>query len=258
MYPKKFKITSTFFGVLLFSVSVFAQKSLKTNDEKLYLRADKLAHQNIILDGHVDLPYRLKISKFRLTKEFTGIPVSSSEGDFDYMRAKKGGLSAPFMSIYVPSEHQKTPGTSKQVADSLIDMVNFITSNNPDKFALAFSPDDIERNFRKGLISLPMGMENGSPLENDLKNVEYFYKKGIRYITLTHGKDNLICDTSYDTTRTWKGLSPFGREVVKEMNRVGMMVDVSHISDETFFQVMELSEAPCIASHSSCRFFTPG
>ena len=243
--------------VLLFTRQVAAQ-SKKLSDEQILRKADKLAHQNIILDGHVDLPYHLRIKNFRLTKEFLGIPVSSTEGDFDYVRAKKGGLSAPFMSIYVPSENQKIPGSSKQLADSLIDMVQGIVKAHPDKFQLANSPDDIERNFKKGIISLPMGMENGSPVENDLKNVQYFYNRGIRYITLTHGKDNLICDSSYDTTHTWHGMSGFGREVVKEMNRVGIMVDVSHISDDTFWQVMELSKAPCIASHSSCRYFTPG
>jgi membrane dipeptidase len=88
--------------------------------------------------------------------------------------------------------------------------------------------------------------------------VAYFQKRGIRYITLTHATDNQICDSAYDTTRTWNGLSPFGREVVLEMNRAGIMVDISHVSDSTFYQVMALSKVPCIASHSSLRYFTPG
>lgn len=102
-----------------------------------------------------------------------------------------------------------------------------------------------------------MGMENGAPVGNDINNVKYFYDRGIRYITLTHGKDNQICDSSYDSVHTWNGLSPFGREVVAEMNRVGIMVDISHVDDSTFYQVMKLTKAPCIASHSSCRKFTP-
>ncbi|MDZ7648508.1 MAG: membrane dipeptidase [Cytophagales bacterium] len=92
---------------------------------------------------------------------------------------------------------------------------------------------------------------------NDLANVKYFYDRGIRYITLTHSKDNQICDSSGDTTRTWGGLSPFGREVVSEMNRVGIMVDISHVDDSTFYQVMKHTKAPAIASHSSCRAFAP-
>jgi membrane dipeptidase len=100
-------------------------------------------------------------------------------------------------------------------------------------------------------------MENGAPLESD-QDVEHFYKRGIRYVTLTHALDNHICDSSYDTTHTWHGLSPFGKELVVDLNRAGIMVDVSHISDEAFYQVIAISKAPVIASHSSCRYFTPG
>lgn len=103
-----------------------------------------------------------------------------------------------------------------------------------------------------------MGLENGTPIDENLENIDYLYGQGIRYITLTHGTDNHISDSSYDTTRTWNGLSPFGREVVKKMNETGIMVDVSHISDSAFYDVMEFSKAPVIASHSSCRHFTPG
>ncbi len=226
-------------------------------EKKLDKVANKLAHEFIITDGHVDLPYRLNIINFRFTKEFIGIPIETDKGDFDYKRAKKGGLDAPFMSIYIPASYQETGG-AKEFADSLIDMVYGVAANHPDKFAVAFSPDQVEEHFKKGLISLPMGMENGAPVEDDLSNVEYFFKRGIRYITLTHSKDNQICDSSYDDTGTWGGLSDFGREVVKEMNRVGIMVDISHVSDNTFYQVMELTKAPVIASHSSCRKFTPG
>lgn len=220
-------------------------------------KSQSLAEEFIIVDGHVDLPYRLKVKNFRLEREFLGIPIDSGEGDFDYERAKKGGLDAPFMSIYIPSSYQETGG-AKALADSLIDMVQGIIAAHPDKFAPGRSPQEIEQNFEQGLISLPMGMENGAPLGDDLSNVRYFHERGIRYITLTHAKDNQICDSSYDTTRTWNGLSEYGRQVVREMNRIGIMIDVSHISDSTFWQVMELSRAPVIASHSSARVFTPG
>ena len=227
------------------------------DEAALRKKADDLAHKYIITDGHVDLPYRLKIINFRLEKEFLGIPLKTDKGDFDLERAKKGGLDAPFMSIYIPASYQKTGG-AKVFADSLIDMVAGIADAHPDKFAITTSPAQARANFEKGILSLPMGMENGAPVEDDLKNVAYFHERGIRYITLTHSKDNQICDSSYDSTRTWNGLSPFGREVVKEMNRVGIMVDISHVSDSTFYQVMEMTDVPCIASHSSCRKFTPG
>lgn len=227
-----------------------------TEEARLREKADQLAHRFIITDGHVDLPYRLRVQNFRLEREYIGIPVQTEEGDFDYVRAKKGGLDAPFMSIFIPASYQD--GRAKLLADSLIGMVRSIAEAHPDKFALANSPAEVEANFSKGLISLPMGMENGAPIEGDLRNVGYFHQRGIRYITLTHSKDNHICDSSYDTTHTWNGLSPFGREVVLEMNRAGIMVDISHVSDSTFWQVMEISRAPCIASHSSCRRYTPG
>jgi membrane dipeptidase len=229
----------------------------QSSPDSLAQLAQTIAHRYIITDGHVDLPYRLRIQNFRPTKEFLGIPLQTDEGDFDYERSKAGGLDAPFMSIYIPASYQETGG-AKEFADSLIDMVTSIVEAHPDKFMLANSPADVKAAFAAGKIALPMGMENGAPIEDELANVAYFRKRGIDYITLTHSKDNLICDSSYDTTRTWNGLSPFGREVVAEMNRVGIMVDISHVSDSTFWQVMELSEAPCIASHSSARKFTPG
>ena len=227
------------------------------SDVELRAHADSLAHSTIIIDGHVDLPYRLKVNNFRLERELLGIPVETDEGDFDYVRAVKGGLDAPFMSIYIPSGLQEEVGESPALADSLVEMVKGIIEAHPDKFALAMSPDDVERNFAEGIMSLPMGMENGSPIEDKLERVEEYYNKGIRYITLTHAKDNLISDSSYDTMATNGGLSPFGEEVVREMNRVGIMVDVSHISDSAFWDVMEITDVPVIASHSSVRYFTP-
>jgi membrane dipeptidase len=182
----------------------------------------------------------------------------TSDGDFDYPRAKDGGLDAPFMSIYVPVEYQETGG-AKAVADSLIDMVEGITSDHPDKFAIATSPNEIKAQFEKGLISLPMGIENGAAVANKLSDVQYFYDRGVRYITLAHAKDNKLSDSSYDTTAdTHNGLSDYGVNVVNEMNRFGMMVDVSHITDSAFYDVIDATEAPVIASHSSCRHFTPG
>ncbi len=227
-------------------------------DEQLRKIADSLAHAYIITDGHVDLPFRLKVKNFRLEREYLGIPVSTTDGDFDYERAKKGGLDAPFMSIYIPASYQQKPDMGKSLADSLIDMVRGIATAHPDKFALAGSPAEVEKNFAEGKISLPMGMENGAPIGNDLANIQYFYDRGIRYITLTHSKDNQICDSSYDTLNTWNGLSPFGEQVVREMNRVGIMVDISHVSDSTFYDVLKITSVPVIASHSSLRHFTPG
>tara|TARA_Y100000590_G_scaffold82894_2_gene92414 strand:+ start:8616 stop:9806 length:1191 start_codon:yes stop_codon:yes gene_type:complete len=221
-----------------------------SNDAALKKRAYELAHEFIITDGHIDVPWRLNDG-------YEDLSVRTEGGDFDYVRAKEGGLDAPFMSIYVPSSYQETGG-AKEKADSLIDLVQRIADDHPDKFEVATSVADVNRIFADGKIALPMGMENGAPILDDLSNIQYFYDRGIRYITLTHAKDNLICDSSYDTTNTWGGLSPFGREVVKEMNRVGIMVDISHVTDEVINQVLDMTDVPVIASHSSCRHFTPG
>ncbi|MFQ5640195.1 MAG: dipeptidase [bacterium] len=220
-------------------------------DAELYQRAVEIAHSTIIIDGHVDVPYRLN-------EEMEDISDSTAKGDFDYPRARSGGFDVPFMSIYIPAEYQKTPGLSKRHAEKLIAMMDSVIIANPDKFALSGNPDEVRKNFGKGLVSFSYGMENGSGIEDDLANVEHFYNKGIRYITLTHSKKNLICDSSYDPEKGWNGLSDFGRQVVAEMNRLGIMVDISHVSDSTFYQVLRLSRVPVVCSHSSCRVFTPG
>lgn len=237
--------------ICLCSVSLTAQP--KQSNEQLRARANELAQRFIIVDTHVDIPYRL-------SAKWEDISQRTQSGEFDYVRAKEGGLNAPFMSIYVPSDRERDGKFygARSLADSLIDMVEGFVKKWPDKFAIAYSPSDVLMHFKQGTISLPMGMENGSPIEGSLDNLRHFYRRGIRYITLTHGKDNHICDSSYDTTRTWKGLSPFGKQVVAEMNRLGIMVDISHLSDDAAKQAIAITKAPVIASHSSCRAFTPG
>lgn len=235
--------------LMLISVNSILIPQNNTDDE-LYKKAVELAHKFIIIDTHVDVPYRLQ-------KKWEDISQKTSGGHFDFERAKLGGLDVPFMSIYIPAEYEKKGG-AKKLADSLIDLVESFQTKFPHKFAVAVSTEDVQNQFKQGLISLPMGMENGSAIEGDLKNLRHFYKRGIRYITLTHSKNNHICDSSYDKTKKWRGLSPFGEKVVAEMNRLGIMVDISHVSDDTFYEVLKITKTPVIASHSSCRHFTPG
>jgi len=220
-------------------------------------KADSLAQMIIIADGHIDLPYKMRAYEEGWEAYLQLLDQNMPFDEFDLPRAVAGGLNAPFMSIYIPPTYQETGG-AKALADSLIESVESIVNTYPENFALAANPHDVEANFKAKKISLPLGMENGAGIEGDLENLQYFFDRGIRYITLTHGKDNRIGDSSYDTTRTWNGLSPFGRTVVEEMNRLGIMVDVSHVTDETLFDVLAVSKAPVIASHSSCRYFTPG
>ena len=238
--------------------SLVAQNTDRFADKALMRRAVTLAERNITFDGHVDLPYRLKVKNFRYTKEYLGIPVESGEGDFDYVRAKAGGLDAPFMSIYIPASLQG-PNLygGKELADSLISLVEGVAATNPTRFAIATHPDSVRAQFERGLISLPMGMENGAPLAYP-EDVEHFAARGIRYVTLTHSKDNHICDSSYDTTGTWGGLSPYGSLLLQKLIDERIMIDISHVSDSTFYQVLRRVDVPVIASHSSLRHFTPG
>ncbi len=218
--------------------------------EQLQARAERLAQELLIVDTHVDLPYRLE-------EGWQDVSQPTETGDFDYPRAVAGGLDAPFMSIYVPAKFQEEGGAA-EVADRLIDMVERIAAEHPDKFARADTPEEVRAVVASGRIALPLGMENGAPIE-DFDDLRHFYDRGIRYITLTHGEDNHIADSSYaEGEHQWGGLSDYGRELVAEMNRLGVMVDVSHVSDEAFWDVMEVAAAPAIASHSSARHFTPG
>jgi membrane dipeptidase len=226
-------------------------------DPVMFAKASELAQKFIIVDGHVDLPYRLRVQNFRFVKEFTGIPIETHEGDFDFKRARQGGLDAPFMSIYIPASYQTTGGAAA-LADSLIEMVEYIATTHPDYFTIAKNPNDVILAKKEGKIALPMGMENGAPVEDDLRLVRHFKEKGISYITLTHSKDNKICDSSYDTTQTWKGISPYGFTLLDEMVRQGIMIDISHISDNACHQVFDYVKVPVIASHSSVRKYTPG
>lgn len=240
---------ATLVAFFLFGCTESADSGATSNSPDINVRAMQIAQSNIIIDTHIDVPFRLTIKPADISK-------STDSGDFDYPRAQRGALNAPFMSIYTQAKLEAA-GQSKETAEGLIDMVEGFVEQWPDKFAIARSTQDVREQFAAGLLSLPLGMENGSPIEGNLENLQYFYDRGIRYITLTHSLSNHISDSSYDVNRQWNGLSEFGTKVVKEMNRLGIMVDVSHVSDEAFWQVIELSDVAVIASHSSARHFTP-
>jgi membrane dipeptidase len=214
------------------------------------VRAKELTKLHPVVDTHIDVPYRVHAAWVDVTQAAEG-------GQFDYPRAVKGGLNVPFMSIYTPAETANGRENYK-LAHELIDSVEALVARAPTRFMLVRSADDVDTAMSEGKIGLAMGMENGSPINGNLENIEKFAARGIRYITLAHSLSNEISDSSFDPNRHWKGLSEFGREVVTEMNRLGVMVDISHVSDDAFWQVMELSEAPVIASHSSARHFIPG
>jgi len=221
--------------------------------DKMKDQAQKLSKEIIIADGHIDLPYRLH-KEGLINEKNINLSVKSS-GDFDIPKAKSGGLDSPFMSIYIPSD--KSEKEAFNLANLLIELVKNIIESNED-FEHASSPQDVIDNFKNQKISLPMGIENGSAIGKEIKNLKVFFDKGIRYITLTHAKNNQICDSSYDKERKWGGLSEFGKKLIYEMNNIGMMIDVSHVSDDAFFDIMKITSKPVIASHSSPRSLTPG
>lgn len=232
-------------------VAVFLLLTQAAGAEDKYLQqARALVKKYPLVDTHIDVPFRLQ----KHWEDVTGVTTS---GDFDYPRARSGGLDVPFMSIYIPVK-KEAEGGSKALADVLIDQVEALVARAPQKFSLVTDVDSIRNAFARGKIGLALGMENGAAIEGDLANLQHFYDRGIRYITLAHAKANHIADSSYDENRLWGGLSPFGRELVVAMNRMGVMVDISHVSDDAFYEVLELSSAPVIASHSSLRHFTPG
>lgn len=213
-------------------------------------RGRELAQQLLIVDTHIDVPYRLSRSDDDVSQATAG-------GDFDYPRAVAGGLDALFMSIYIPADVDQA-GQAGTFAEQLIDGVEVLARAHPDKFTVATCAADVDAAKARGLIALPMGMENGGPIAGDLERLLHFRDRGIRYVTLTHSRSNHISDSSYDEDERWQGLSEFGQRLIPAMADAGVMVDVSHISDRAFWQVLELSPVPVIATHSSLRHFTPG
>lgn len=212
--------------------------------------ARRLAQDAIIVDTHIDAPGVLEDKWADLANEH-------KDREFDYPKARAGGLDVAFMSIYT-SPRQDAEGSAWQAANAMIDGVEALVQRHPDKFAILTSPKDAARLLEGGRVLLPLGMENGAPLVDKLENVRFFFDRGVRYITLAHSAANRLADSSYAAEKKWNGLSAFGRQVVAEMNRLGIMVDVSHLGDASALEAIRLSKVPVIASHSAFRHFTPG
>lgn len=231
---------------------LFSLAACSSNPANLDLtaKAKQMAQQHIIIDTHIDVPYRIY-------NRWEDMSQATEIGDFDFYRAIQGGLNVPFMSIYIPASYEESGG-SFQLANQLIDSMEALVGRAPHKFAMAPDSKDVIAQFGSGKISLALGIENGTPIEGKLENLQHFYDRGVRYITLAHSKSNHISDSSYDSNHQWQGLSPFGKELIAAMNNIGMMVDISHVSDDAFYQAVAISKVPVIASHSSARHFTPG
>ena len=213
-------------------------------------RAHSLAQRHLVVDTHIDAPYRLY-------REAADLGNSVPAREFDFSRARDGGLDVAFMSIFTPARSADA-GESRRLADELIDLVEGLAEKHPGKFAIVTCTEDVVQLRGSGRVALALGMENASPLEGTTANLDHFVARGIRYVSLAHSKSNRYADSSYDLNERWDGLSELGKETVPELNRRGVMVDISHLSDKAAWQVLERSEAPVIASHSSLRHFIPG
>jgi membrane dipeptidase len=227
-------------------------------DEKLWKRALALHKKAIVVDGHNDIPTIMVDEDYDI-----GTP-SVGKYHTDIPRLKQSGMTGEFFSIYVDRQYA-TPnwvaknyvrdgGSSRRALD-LIDVSYRMIEKYPRDLTLATSTADILRAKREGKVGVLMGIEGGHAIENSLSALREFYRLGVRYMTLTHNNTNEWADACCDTARH-NGLSDFGKEVVGEMNRLGMFVDISHVSDKTMSDVLDVTKAPVIASHSSARVFS--
>jgi membrane dipeptidase len=232
--------------VLLAAIIVFAGMTSEDNmpDKALLKKAMRIHDEAVVVDTHVDTP-------MVMFERGVDIGQRTENSDVDLIKMKEGGLDAVFFAIYTPNSlDDKNPS---KVALSILDTIYSQVEKYYDLAEIAYTPDDLERINKTGKRAIFIGMENGGPIEDSLALLRTFYRLGVRYITLTHMDNNNICDSSTADSPKWNGLSPFGIDVVKEMNRLGMMVDVSHISDKAFWDVIKYSKAPVIASHSCVR-----
>ena len=206
-------------------------------------RAKKLHFSSIVVDTHDDTTQRLLDGKFDLGERH-------SDGSIDIPRMREGGLDAIFFSIWIPSKVTGTEAVNRALAQ--IEAVRKQVRAHPKELVLATTAAEVRAAYKQGKIAALMGVEGGHMINSDLDVLRKFASLGVRYITLTHSGNDEWADSSTDKP-AHNGLTDFGKDVVREMNRLGMMVDISHVSDKTFYDALEISKAPMIASHSSCR-----
>lgn len=223
-----------------------------TDDTKLEERAKALHSKMVTIDTHTDTPLNFLRTGF----DFSGENNTAIGSKVDLAKMEKGGLDAAFFAVFI-GQRECTPERYTEVNARAMEIFNAIyatVKQYPSRAAIATTPDDVYRLKKEGKRAIYIGVENGYPIGDDIGQVKAFYDLGARYITLCHTRNNQICDSSTDPDGPrHSGLSEFGRKVVQEMNRLGMMVDVSHISDKAFYDVLEVSKAPVIASHSCAR-----
>ncbi len=225
------------------ATTAFAAKPTERTPAEAAKVADRALAKAIIIDTHADTPQMMLDENYDLADPASPYMISIP-------KARTGHLGAEFMSIWVDVDWPKDDLIHRAL--DLIDVVDNQVALHSRDLALAGTADDVVRIHRQGRIAILMGVEGGHIIQGDPRMLDMYYRLGVRYMTLTHTKNNAIGDSSGDQPH-WKGLSDFGRQVIERMNRLGMMVDVSHVSDDTFYAAVAASKAPVIASHSSCR-----
>jgi len=241
MLPMGYVRAAIVLAALVMPVLAFTQQA---GDTAVSPRARQLHDRAIVIDSHDDTTQRLYYDKT------FDIGVRHADGNVDIPRMREGGLDALFFSIWVPGDVTGAPAVKK--ANELIDAVEAAVRTHPKDLVLAKSAADIRRAAAEHKIAALMGMEGGHMINDSLQQLREYAGRGVRYLTLTHFKNNDWADSSTDKP-AHNGLTPFGKDVVRELNRLGMMVDISHVADKTFYDALEVSRAPVIASHSSCR-----
>ncbi len=207
------------------------------------LYVSDLENNMFVLDSHCDTPSEIVRGR--------DLSQDNATGHVDFPKIGRSCVDGAFFALYIPAELDENE--AMECAMRQYGAVADILAGNAGQAGVAISRSQAYKNKAEGRFSIFLGLENGSPIGKSIDRIKIFYDKGIRYITLCHSKDNEICDSCASAVKRWGGLSPFGREVVAEMNRLGMLIDVSHVSDETFYDVLRYSTKPVVATHSCCR-----
>lgn len=227
---------------LLCAGLAFAQGPKRTLTDA---EVQRVHRSTLVIDTHNDVTSR--------TVKGFDIGKAASDGHTDIPRLRAGGFGAQFFAVYVGSEYVEGNRSAHRALEMIDTVRHDIIAKYPQTFELALTADDIVRIHKKGRIASLTGIEGGHAIENSLRLLRDFYVLGVRYMTLTHSNTNAWAGSSGDIDGRTTGLSPFGKDVIREMNRLGMMVDISHVSDKTFWDALEVSSAPLLASHSSAR-----
>ena len=231
-------------------VPLQAQTSSRPADAVYLARAKRILSQTPLIDGHNDLPWRIREDSIARGNVDAYDLRRRTPGHTDLDRLRKGMIGAQFWSVYTPGEYRDSGYARVQLEQ--IEIARRFIAKYPDRLALALSTNDIRRDFKQGKIGSLLGLEGGHAIENSLGALRAYYDLGVRYMTLTHNVTLDWADAALDSARH-NGLTPFGDSVVREMNRLGMLVDLSHVSAGTMSAALNVSQAPVIFSHSGAR-----